>query len=365
MQCGYFDADVCRSCTLMGTPYPAQLADKQAHAASLLPRDVRWSEPVGSQESGFRNKAKMVVGGSIEDPTIGINGADLRHCGICSPGLRAVFPVLAAFIGAARIQPYDVASRRGELKFVLLTDSAAGELALRFVLRSREALDRIRRELASLLRTVPQLATVSVNLQPEHKAVFEGEEEIPLHGPDALAVPVNGLTLYLPPGGFFQTNTEVAAALYRQASAWAGDPISVWDLYCGVGGFALHLARPGRRVLGVETSAAAVAGARRSAGEAGLSVNFRTGDAAEFAASNREVPDLVVVNPPRRGIGPELAGWLQRSDVERVLYSSCNAVSLARDLAAMPSLTPVRARVFDMFPQTTHYEVLVELARSR
>jgi 23S rRNA (uracil747-C5)-methyltransferase len=70
-----------------------------------------------------------------------------------------------------------------------------------------------------------------------------------------------------------------------------------------------------------------------------------------------------VVNPPRRGIGADLAGWLQESGVRHVVYSSCNAESLARDLALMPPLRPVEARVLDMFPHTTHYEVLVLLTR--
>ena len=347
----------------MGQPYADQLVSKQAQAESLLPAGVRWSEPVGSQESDFRNKAKMVVGGTVDAPTIGILGADLRHCGICSPGLRAVFPVLADFISRARMAPYDVPSRRGELKYLLITQAPTGELMLRFVLRSREPLDRMRRHLPALLDGWPPLRVVSANLQPEHKAVLEGEQEIALHGPEALALPVNDLTLYLRPGSFFQTNTDIASALYRQARGWSGAPRSVWDLYCGVGGFALSLARAGRSVVGVETSAEAVAGARRSAVEAGLDVTFVAEDATAFALRRSDLPDLVVVNPPRRGLGVELAGWLQRSGVPRALYSSCNAVSLARDLEAMPALTPVRARVFDMFPQTTHYEVLVELRR--
>ena len=73
----------------------------------------------------------------------------------------------------------------------------------------------------------------------------------------------------------------------------------------------------------------------------------------------------MVLNPPRRGIGPALAGWLEDSRTRHVLYSSCNAESLARDLAAMPSLRPVRAQLLDMFPQTRHYEVLVLLERAR
>ena len=74
-------------------------------------------------------------------------------------------------------------------------------------------------------------------------------------------------------------------------------------------------------------------------------------------------PDLVVVNPPRRGIGADLAGWLEASTASTVVYSSCNVDSLARDLAAMPSLHPVTGRVFDMFPQTPHTEVMVRLER--
>jgi len=141
-------------------------------------------------------------------------------------------------------------------------------------------------------------------------------------------------------------------------------PSSVWDLYCGVGGFALHAARPGRTVTGIETSAHAVAAAERSRSEAGLSdVRFLAGDATAFALDAGTVPDLVVVNPPRRGIGPRLAQWLEDSGVRHVLYSSCNVTSLARDLAAMPSLVPVRGQVLDMFPQTPHSEVLLQLTR--
>ena len=86
-------------------------------------------------------------------------------------------------------------------------------------------------------------------------------------------------------------------------------------------------------------------------------------DATQWALEQSTVPDLVVVNPPRRGIGPDLAGWLEDSGVSHVVYSSCNAESLARDLALMPSLRAVEARVLDMFPHTTHYEVMVLLSR--
>jgi 23S rRNA (uracil747-C5)-methyltransferase len=233
------------------------------------------------------------------------------------------------------------------------------------VLRSEEALPRVREHLAWLHERLPHLRVVSANLQPEHKAVLEGEREVVLGEHEVLAMRLAGMELLLRPQGFFQTNTAVAGRLYEQARAWVDevDPRSLWDLWCGVGGFALACARPGREVLGVEISDEAVAGARQAAQRAGLAgVRFEAGDATTYLRE-QPVPDLVVVNPPRRGIGP-LAGWLEDSGVERVLYSSCNATTLARDLDAMPSLRPVRARLFDMFPQTRHHEVLVLLERS-
>lgn len=359
----------------MGRPYPAQLADKQQHAEQLLaPFDVpAWLPPVASGERDYRNKAKMVVGGTVDAPTIGIldadgYGIDLQGCGICSPGHRAAFPVLARFITLARITPYDVAARRGELKHLIVTESPDGELMVRFVLRSTEPLGRMRKHLPTLLAELPNARVVTANLLPEHKAVLEGADEVVLTDAGTLPMRLNDVTMHLRPQSFFQTNTAIAEALYAEARDWIRDlaPEDAWDLYSGVGGFALHLADPAgaTEVTGIETSVEAVASAELSRTDAALSrVRFAAGDATAFALAAPSAPDLVVVNPPRRGIGAELAGWLERSDAAHVLYSSCNVASLARDLAAMPSLRPVKARVFDMFPQTTHFEVMVLLER--
>ena len=373
MQCHHFDAGRCRSCTWIERPYATQLADKERHCRELLAAgpEPAWLPPVTSAEEGFRNKAKMVVAGDLAEPTLGIldpvgGGVDLRDCGLHAPLIQAALPVLADFVTRAALTPYDVRARRGELKHLLVTASPDGELMVRFVLRSTESLARIRKHLPGLLERLPALATASVNLQPHHKAVLEGAEEIALTERETLPMRVNGLVLHLRPQSFFQTNTDVAAALYRQGREWVEEaaPRTVWDLYCGVGGFALHVAAPGREVVGVETSAEAVASATLTATESGLDgVRFLADDATAYALAATTVPDLVVVNPPRRGIGPDLAGWLETSGVGHVVYSSCNAVSLARDLAAMPSLRPVRARVLDMFPQTAHYEVIVLLER--
>jgi 23S rRNA (uracil747-C5)-methyltransferase len=370
-RCHHFDAFRCRSCSLLGTPRGRQLADKEAHARTLVDSPV-WLPTVAGTDTGFRNKAKMAVGGTVEAPTLGIldrelAGIDLHDCGLHSDGLRAALDRIAGWIRDACLVPYDVASRRGELKHVLLTESPDGEMMLRLVLRSTALEARVRSRLPALRESVPALRVVTLNVQPEHKAVLEGEREIVLTDDHTLPMRLTtGVTLRLGPRSFFQTNTVVAEALYDQALAWVHDlpdVHTVWDLYCGVGGFALHLAGPGREVLGVEVSPDAIAAATATASDLGVVADFVAADATAYVLASGDVPDLVVVNPPRRGVGPDLAGWLEASAVRHVVYSSCNAESLARDLALMPSLRPVQARVLDMFPHTTHYEVMVLLGR--
>jgi 23S rRNA (uracil747-C5)-methyltransferase len=371
MQCDYYDAHVCRSCTLIELPYPDQVRDKEERCRELLADHdgLRWLPSVRSPETGYRNKAKMVVGGTVEQPTLGIldaagRGVDLRECAVCAPGIRDVLPVLARFTTRAALTPYDVPRRRGELKYVLVTESPTGELMVRFVLRSQDRVTALRKHLPWLLAEVPRLTVVTANLLPEHKAVTEGDVEIPLTERTTLRMPMGGVDLDLRPQSFFQTNSVVAQELYAQVSHWVDEvaPTSLWDLYCGVGGFALHCAAPGRRVTGIEVSAEAIESARAAAQDS-PDVQFAAGDAVRFALDAPEPPELVVVNPPRRGIGAELCEWLEASGVRHVVYSSCNPVTLAKDLAAMPSLRPTRARMLDMFPHTQHVEVVTLLER--
>ncbi len=375
MQCDYFDAGRCRSCSLMGAPYRTQLADKVAGVRATLGAHAAgstWLDPVTSPESHFRNKAKLVVGGSARNPTLGIldrggRGQDLRRCGLYEPGLAATFDPLHGFLSRLGLEPYDVPARRGELKHVIVTHSPDGEHLVRFVVRSEPAVERLRSALADLRAVLPAARVVTANVLPEHKAVLEGDLEVPLTEETLLPMRLGEVTLLLGPRAFFQTNTRVATAVYAQARRWAGlaAATEVLDLYCGVGGFALHLAAAGRHVTGVETSAEAVAAACASVAlpgnRSGGGVDVVVGDATTDLSVHS--PDLVVVNPPRRGIGPVLAARLDHSPATHLVYSSCNPESLVRDLAAMPSWRVAQVRVADMFPQTRHVEVLLLLER--
>lgn len=374
MRCPLYEAGRCRSCGSIELPYHEQLARKQAGAEAALGAGVHWQAPVSSAEQGFRNKAKLVVAGKPHRVTLGIldergRGIDLTECPLYPAALARAFEPLRTFLNDSGVEPYDVPGRRGELKHVIVTVAEPeGALMLRFVLRSRAWLERLDKELPRLLAALPRVSLVSVNLQPEHKAILEGDEEVVIHGGPALRIAVGDAVLELPPKSFFQTNTAVAAALYREAVQWVEEvsPRCILDLFCGVGGFALHLAAPERDVVGVELSAEAVSGAERSRAALGLAgVDFRVGDALEYLSSSSVPADLIVVNPPRRGLGSELSACLDVAGARHILYSSCNVATLAKDLAAMPHYAPQRARVFDMFPHTEHFELLVLLERAR
>ena len=374
MDCSHFSADHCRSCTLLPQPYPQQLASKQADAQQQLANwpQLNWLAPQASAEQGCRNKAKMVVSGSCDEPVLGIinhhgQAVDLCDCPLYPTAIQLALPLLRQFIRDARLPPYDINARRGELKYLLLTvDEPSGQLMLRFVLRSRESEGRIRKQLPQLLGALPTLQVVSINLQPQPMAIVEGTTEILLTSATALPMQLGELPLQLQPQGFFQVNTAVAAALYKRAADWAAtrQPAAVWDLFCGVGGFALACAQRGLSVTGIEVSAAAIASATAAATALALhQAQFRALDATDFALGQSQLPELVIVNPPRRGIGQPLAHFLDQSACQSLIYSSCNVASLVRDLAWLPSFIPTRGQLFDMFPHTSHYELLLQLER--
>ncbi|UYP72208.1 23S rRNA (uracil(747)-C(5))-methyltransferase RlmC [Pantoea dispersa] len=373
MHCALYQAGRCRSCQWLEKPYPQQLSDKQTQLTQLLDGMpvADWRPPITSAQQGFRNKAKMVVSGSVEKPLFGMvardgEPVDLCACPLYPASFVAVFDVLKPFIARAGLTPYNVARKRGELKFLLLTESTQGGMMLRFVLRSHSKLAQLRAALPWLQQQLPQLQVISANIQPVHMAILEGEEEIALTPEQALPERFNDVPLYIRPQSFFQTNPQVAAALYATARDWVAElPVhSMWDLFCGVGGFGLHCATPQMQLTGIEISAEAIACAQQSAQQLGLEqVSFAALDSTQFATGHTSVPQLVLVNPPRRGIGAELCAWLSRMAPDYILYSSCNPASMAQDIARLADYDISRVQLFDMFPHTAHFEVLTLLRR--
>ncbi|WP_434642893.1 23S rRNA (uracil(747)-C(5))-methyltransferase RlmC [Klebsiella sp. I138] len=374
MHCALYDAGRCRSCQWLERPLPQQLASKMADLRTLLADSpvATWCEPVSGPEAGFRNKAKMVVSGSVERPLLGMlhrdgSAEDLTECPLYPASFAPVFAVLKPFIARAGLTPYSVARKRGELKYLLLTESQLdGGMMLRFVLRSSTKLEQLRAALPWLQAQLPQLKVITANIQPVHMAIMEGEQEILLSDQPALEENFNGVPLWIRPQSFFQTNPTVASQLYATARNWVRQlPVNhMWDLFCGVGGFGLHCATAQMRLTGIEIAPEAIASAKQSAAGLGLTnLHFQALDSTQFATGEGDIPDLVLVNPPRRGIGRELCDYLCRMAPPFIIYSSCNAQTMAKDIARLPGYRVERVQLFDMFPHTAHYEVLTLLVR--
>jgi 23S rRNA (uracil747-C5)-methyltransferase len=160
-----------------------------------------------------------------------------------------------------------------------------------------------------------------------------------------------------------QVTPEIATKLYSEARIFASrlKPRCVLDLYCGVGGFSLHVASEASSVVGVELSQRAISNAQQSASELGFShATFYASDVAAFLHGHRELqPDLIIVNPPRRGLSESIIEQIVRLTPTAILYSSCNPETFARDAALLSQgFTLTEVAPFDMFPMTKHWEVL-------
>ncbi|MFC0309716.1 23S rRNA (uracil(747)-C(5))-methyltransferase RlmC [Gallibacterium trehalosifermentans] len=386
MECPHFEQKTCQSCRWLAQDYSQQITQKQLHLqqqlAEFIREDTLCLPPQLSSQTAMRNRAKMVVSGVVEKPILGIldnpqdieSAVDLTDCPLYPAEFQAIFQQLKDFVGRAGLVPYNIAKRKGELKYILLTQSQASKkFMLRFVLRSEQKIALIQRELPALLHKLPQLSVVTANIQPQHAAILEGEKEIYFTAEQMLAEQFNQITLFIRPQGFFQTNPQVAEALYRTAQQWTAHlPVQhIWDLFCGVGGFGLHCAvarqevEPNISLVGIEISASAIQAATLAAEKLGLrNIQFQDLDAGKFQASQGQKPDLVIVNPPRRGIGEKLVEYLNQLQPRFLLYSSCNVESMQRDLRHLPTYQLRKLQLFDMFPHTSHYEVLglLELA---
>jgi 23S rRNA (uracil747-C5)-methyltransferase len=356
-------------------PYPTQVATKDRNLKSLFSSRMpeQWYAPVTSEETGFRNKAKMVVLGAAHAPVLGIETkvdgqvipVSLVKCSLYPQDTRELLAYLESWIRTSGISPYNKIKKKGDLKFILLTRSEySGEFMLRFVIRQREGMARIEENLPVLLADFPAIKVVSVNVQPVHMARLEGDEEIFLTQREYINEQVNDVPMVIRPKSFFQTNPRVAAKLYATAREWVREiqPEKMWDLFCGVGGFALHCASPETAVTGIEIEPEAIDSAKRSAQAMGITnLDFSALDTAQFSLTQMSAPALVLVNPPRRGLGETLVNQLVTLAPKHILYSSCNPTSLLADMRCMPDYQPVKLQWFDMFPHTEHVEVMVLL----
>lgn len=376
--CRYFNQGECKSCDLITFDYSRQIQTKEEALTKAL--DDLSAPPllptVTKEKTHFRNKAKMVVTGTIENPIIGLwgednldHGRELLDCPLHLDEINQMLPVIKEFIRKALLPPYQIAQRKGELKGVVIFYSeATNESYLRLILRSKEAIDRIRKRSAFLFEHIPSLKCLSVNLQPVPHALLEGKEEVFISEERSIYHELQGIRFRLGPEAFVQTNQEVAVELYQTASRWTEElnVTSFLELFCGQGAFSFFVSPYVSRSLGIEINTEAIKSAEATARELGLShLRFKSADAGNVKKEIEDFsPDVLLVNPPRRGLGEALPLVLH-SNVRHIIYSSCSLESLRKDLTQLRAKYEIRkVQLFDMFPQTRHFETLVLLTYS-
>jgi 23S rRNA (uracil747-C5)-methyltransferase len=375
LDCSYYNQEICRSCTELSMDYPEQIMSKEKTLSRLLGVSSEALLPtITSPLSGFRSKAKFVITGSLESPIIGLSGLldldrgrEILNCPLHDPQINALLTTIKSFITLTRLAPYEIKSKRGEIKGLILYISSSSEMYLRLILRSKESLDRIRKNSAEILKSIPQLKVLSVNIQPIPHAILEGEEEIFITEREYVNHEFGQIQSKIHPRGFVQTNSQVAAKLYQKASEWIQEikPDSFCELFSGQGAFSLTASPYFSKGLGVEINPEAVTRANLTAEENGLTnLRFISRDASLVEQEVSDFnPDVLLVNPPRRGLGEALP-LIKGLSVSNFIYSSCSAESLAKDLKSLEDIYRIkRLQIFDMFPHTKHFETLVWLEK--
>ncbi len=348
--------------------YRKSLESKMLNVTNLFPNQT--IDPI--VETGFpftgRAKTKWAVGGSLPNIKLGFpdhNGNvlhDLRQCPQHQEQLNSLANLITEGMIKYKISPYDIITKKGELKFITLMQAHdSDEILLRYTLRSRECLERLIKMTKELMHTCSNLVVASATLQPIHMAKRHGETEILLTERHYIQETINDLTLLYGPRSFIQGSPDIKSKLYQKACEifLKVKGQNVLDLYCGTGAFALHLAESAKSICGIEISEESIALAKKSAKINQLSnVEFRTLDADNLCDNGHEIDknfDTFVVNPPRRGLSKQLISLIIDSSCSHLLYSSCNPQSLQRDINLLaPSFALTELTPFDMFPFTHH-----------
>jgi len=370
----------CVGCPLIGRPYGEQLAVKQqrvTEALAAVPRlaDVVVPPVVGSPQAfGYRNQAKLVVRQARRGLLMGIyrpgshQVVDIRLCPVHHPLIRPVLEAVAGAIERFAIPVYDERSQTGLLRYVVVRASSWTKSVQVILVTHAQTVPNQRDIVRALLR-VRGVRSVVQNVNPEPGNVVFGRQFLPWTRDHTLVERIDFLKLTAHAGSFLQANVAVARKLYRQALAWAAPAAdeTCADLYCGVGALAFYLATQARHVVGIEESAVAVTDAKANIRMNGYhNVRFQCGPVAavlpEVAARLGRIA-VVTLNPPRKGADAATRAAIVACAPRRVVYVSCEPVTLARDLDwfAEHGYRTTAVQPFDMMPQTEHVECVALL----
>ncbi|MBV8762756.1 MAG: 23S rRNA (uracil(1939)-C(5))-methyltransferase RlmD [Deltaproteobacteria bacterium] len=364
----------CGGCVWQHLSYPAQLEAKHARVAKALVHLGVTVAPVHPSPAlfGYRNKGKYVVGLAGKHLVLGAY-APRTHAVVDTLGCKVVAPIideLASWVRgaaeAADLVPYDEKARTGELRYVILRE-AKGDVMVALVVATGTPRVKLEQVANALSRHPALRGLVAItNDRRDGAIVPSGSSAQVLLGHGHITEELAGVSIAVGAAEFLQVNRAQATAMYARVAELAREAggTRALDLFAGLGGIGLHLARGGATVTSVELDREAVAQLRRAAERANLPLRAIAGDAGDLSREDLGDPDIVVVNPPRKGLSDGARALLAQLAPPTIVYVSCGPESLGRDLAALaPAYRADVIEPFDLMPGTPQVETVVRLRR--
>jgi len=376
----------CGGCQLQHMTYELQVQEKTRMVRDVLERVGKVAKDVvadcipAPNPWLYRNKMQLVAAAKPfmhgQDrsgrPYFGLyiprshTVVRMERCEIQHPLNATVLRTLGDAVGKLGWEIYEEKSGRGFLRHVLARVGTAREEMLLVLVTTGGEVPQYREFVSSMRRKVPSLVGVVQNINPRRTNVVLGNQNRILWGRDHVVEQLGELKFKISATSFFQVNTAMAEKLQEQVLGFADlrGREQVVDAYCGVGAISLTLAGKARKVIGIESSAAAVADAWDNAELNNIrNVDFQVGvveKAIPALYQGGARAELVILDPPRQGVDNATLRALAGMRVPRIIYVSCKPDTLARDLAALGGQGYVVRKVqpMDMFPQTAHVEVV-------
>lgn len=374
--CPYFPR--CGGCTYRHIRYEEELRLKKQRVQDNLSRiggsDVTVEEILGAQDTlRYRNKAQYPVS---KDGAVGFYRArtheviECERCLLVKPVADAAAEALREYMQSCRVAGYDEKTGRGLVRHLYVRSNAAGE-SLVCVLVNGDKLPKEDRLVTLLRDACPKCTGIVLGTNTKKGNVILGDRYRTLWGSDRLEDTLCGKTFRLSVPSFYQVNRVQAERLYAKAIEFAGltGQETVLDLYCGAGTITLALSDHAKKVLGAEIVPEAIDDARENAARNGVkNAEFFCGDASDVAkklARENLRPDVITVDPPRKGLAADVVESIAEMQPQRVVYVSCDSATMARDVKRLADLgyTAQRACAVDMFPRADHVETVVLLSK--
>ncbi|MGE4354244.1 MAG: 23S rRNA (uracil(1939)-C(5))-methyltransferase RlmD, partial [Oscillospiraceae bacterium] len=358
----------CGGCSLMHMSYTRELQFKLGKVNEAIRRigglSFEIDEILGDgSRFEYRNKAIYAVGDGMTGFFRGHSHdiVPVEKCLIQSPIADSAAAVLKAWMQREGITAYDEATGRGCVRHIFVRTARKGPGAVACVVTARGLGAKTAALAEALRKGCPALTGIVLNVNKSRGNTVLAGNFYTLWGSEILTDELCGLKFDLSPLSFFQINPAQAEKLYARAVDYAApNGGTVLDLYCGAGTISLCLAAKADKVIGAEIVAPAIENAKMNAEKNGVeNAEFICADAGEVAEAllNRNVrPDAVVLDPPRKGLSPQVIAAVCGMGPQRVVYVSCDPATMARDLAifAKSAYSPQRGTAVDMFPCTSH-----------